>query len=182
MTTNKPVNPMNNDNKNPTEKTKEHMDDMKKVMNEWYKMMHDLYLMISSVLITLSVAAIGFVASYILEDGYHSNKYDTCFACISLFCASIGGLLLIFSCACGLTHLRKNLIFIQCNAEHFAECYMKATKMHYQESTETHIDTADKTYECKSPCPFWWNAQICLFGCGIILLVAWIVFDFLTTG
>ena len=161
---------------------KEYMNHMEEIMNRWHSMMHDLYMKISALLFTLSVAAIGFSASHILDDRYHSGKYETNLACIALICLVVGIFLLIGSCWYGFKHLRNNLQFIQCTTEDFAERYKVAADMYYKYPADTHTNEEKKTSECKYP-PSWpWHLQIRLFFWGITLLICWVGFDFFVTG
>ena len=90
-------------------------------MDWWTSMMHDLYLKFSSLLITLSVTAIGFAASYILDDGYHSGKYETALAYMVLIWFFVGVCLLLVSCGCGLWHLQITFQLIQRAVEYFTK-------------------------------------------------------------
>lgn len=169
---------MTNNDENHMRGMKEYMKDMEKLMNMWFNKMHDIYLMLSSVLLTLSVAAIGFAASYILENGYHSYKYETSIAYVSLGCLFTGVLFLIISCACGLTHMLENLGFLQCTAEFFAKRYREATRMYYQKTIETNTEEENKMDKCQNPGSHWWYGQIASFGCGIFCLIAWVIIDY----
>ncbi len=155
-----------NDDNNSAAK-KEYRRDMEKYMNRWYGLMHPLYLKLSSVLISLSVATIGFAVSYLLEDGYHSGKYETCLALSGLLFQVLGLLSLLFSGFCGLTHLVNNLTFIQCNAEYFAARF---------------VGEEEKASECESSKLNWWSWQINSFGFGIVFLIVWVAIDFFAVG
>ena len=169
-------------------------------MNKWGDKMHDLYLKVSPLLITLSVAAIGFAASYILDGRYHSGNYQTALGYIVLFCLFVGVCLLIVSCGCGLLHLLNSLQFVQCTMRYFAERYIVAAKRYkvvakrykvvakrykvavdIQYPTDTHTNEEKNTRECKNP-PSWpWHLQIWSFLVGIFLLICWVMLDFLVT-
>ncbi len=155
---------------------KECMQDSEKRMNMWFGMMHDLYLKLSSILLSLSVVAIGFALSYLLENEYHSGKYETCVAKVTLGFLFFGLFLLLASCFCGIMHLYKNLAFVQCNANHFAARYTEDATIYYQGTVGTHTGQEEK---CTSPSPLWWYGQLCLFSFGVAMLVAWGAIDFL---
>ena len=149
--------------------SKDDINEAEGLMNRYTDMMHDLYLKFSHLLITLSVAAIGFAASYILGDGYHSGKYETILAYTALICLSVGCLLLIVSCLCGLWHLRITFQLIQRAAEYFAKNHGVAIGIDCQ--TPTDVPTAVREYEKKNKYISWlWWLQTWLFFGGIILI------------
>ena len=162
--------------------SKEYMDHMERLMNRWYDIRHDLYMKVCPLLITLSVAAIGFAASYILDGRYHSERYENTLGYIVLFCLFAGGFLLIVSCGCGLRHLLNSLQFVQCIAEFFSELYKVAAKKYYRDPADKRTIEENNTSEWKEP-PSWpWYWQIWSFFGGIILLIFWVALDFFLSG
>ncbi len=157
-----------------------HIEKMEENMKMWFRMKHGLYLNISSTMISLSVAAIGFAAVYLLENEYHSGKYKTIWDYSSLVCLLIGGLLLIVSCVCGFVHLLKNLEFFKRIEGYFITRFTKAITMLYQKNTDTQTDEEENTEKFEPPKPHWWHGQVFSFSSGMILLIAWVVIDFST--
>ncbi len=164
------------------EHSKNYVAERKEDMRMWFELMNGLYLNFSSIIISLSVAAIGFAAFHLLENGYDSEKYKTFLDHIPLFCLLGGGLILLVSCFFGLTHLRKNLEFVKCTADDFAIRYMEAVTNHHQKNTDSHTDEEKNTSKCESPKSDWWHWQMDLFYAGMILLVLWVGFDFFTSS
>lgn len=169
------MNPMNDD----TKLAERYVSDTKEAMNLWGNKMHDLYLKITFLLITLSVAAIGFAASHMLEYGYHSGRYETTWACVSLalLCLCAGVILLIYSCFCGLVHLWKNLGFFQENVEFFARHNKIANAKFHGEETDINPEENPTDGNDENPGK-WWTRQIKWFGFGMLSLVFWVAFDF----
>jgi len=122
----------------------------------------------TATMLALAVGAVGFIASHMLS----SDRGQDGTLEIVLMLSS--GLLLLVSCANGLTGFVKLLGFYSEQTNLYAEHFRLATALRYKDNASpiNPNRTKEPSAETKFTCLIW---QRLFFGFGILLLIAWVL-------